>query len=110
MHITHAFPPFCSHFSRAPTQGKRGCYIQILACPLTHCGYTVFPLITTSGQLGSPFLPLPSEPHGFRFPAGRTPDDNQTPCLEGTQTMTDIALVPWQGTHQVLMTARDHAA
>src|SRR2546425_8448124 len=24
--------------------------------------------------------------------------------------MTDVALVPWQGTHQVLMTARDYAS
>ena len=24
--------------------------------------------------------------------------------------MTHVALVPWQGPHQVLMTARDHAA
>jgi hypothetical protein len=24
--------------------------------------------------------------------------------------MTDVALVTWQGTHQVLMTARDHAS
>jgi len=53
---------------------------------------------------------LPGEPHGFRFPAGRTPDDHQAPCLEGTQTMTAVALVPWQGMHQVLMTAREHAA
>jgi hypothetical protein len=24
--------------------------------------------------------------------------------------MPDVALVPWQGSHQILMTARDHAA
>src|SRR5262247_4402157 len=70
----------------------------------------VFHLITTSCKLCGPFLTLRGEPHGLGFPAGRTPDANQTPYLEGPQTMTDIALVPGQSPHQVLMTARDHAA
>ena len=30
------------------------------------------------------------------------------PGFEGVQTMTDMALVPCQGPHQVLMTAREH--
>src|SRR5215510_4455556 len=70
----------------------------------------IFPLITTSCKLYGPFLTLRGEPHGLGFPAGRTPDDNQAPSLEGSQTMTDIALVSGQSPHQVLMTARDHAA
>ena len=70
----------------------------------------VFPLITTSSKLRGPFLPLRGEPHGFGFPAGRTPDNNQAPSLAGLQTMTEVALVPWHGSHQLLMTARDHAA
>jgi hypothetical protein len=55
-------------------------------------------------------LPLRGEPHGFGFPAGCTPDANPAPGLEGLQTMTEGALVPWHGSHQILMTARDHAA
>jgi hypothetical protein len=69
-----------------------------------------FSLITTSCELRGPFLTFGSEPQGFGFPTGRTPDDKQAPGLEGLQTMTDGALVPGQGPHQVLMTARDHAA
>jgi hypothetical protein len=61
-------------------------------------------------MLRNPFLTLRSEPQGFSFPAGRPPDDNQAPSLEGLQTMTNVALVTRQGTPQVLMTARDHAA
>src|SRR5262245_1409066 len=67
------------------------------------------PLITTSCKLGGPILPLRCEPQGFGLPAGRTTDDNQAPCFKRLQTMTDVALVTWQGPHQVLMTARDHA-
>ena len=77
---------------------------------ITYCSYIAFSLITTSCELRGPFLTLGSEPQGFGFPTGRTPDDNQTPGLEGVQTMTDVAFVPWQGPHQVLMTARDDAA
>ena len=55
-------------------------------------------------------MPLRGEPHGFGFPAGRTPDDHQAPGLQGLQTMTAVALVPGQGSHQILMTARAHAA
>src|SRR4029450_7233958 len=69
-----------------------------------------FPLITTSSNLRGPFLPLRGEPHRFGFPAGRTPDNNQAPCLEGLPTLTDVALVPWHAPPQLLMTARDHAA
>src|SRR6516164_1438763 len=64
----------------------------------------------TNGKLRGPFLPLRGEPHGFRFSARRPADDKQAPGLEGVPTMTDMALVPCQGPHQVLMTARDHAA
>ena len=78
---------------KPPIARRGGNSRQTLTCPLTHCGYMAFSLITTSCGLGSPFLPLPGEPHGFRFPAGRTPDDNQASCLEGVQTVTDIALV-----------------
>ena len=67
-------------------------------------------LITTSCKLRGPFLTLRGEPEGFGFPAGRTTDDNQASGLEGLQTMTDIALIPWQGPHEVLVTARDHAS
>jgi hypothetical protein len=68
-----------------------------------------FSLITTSCELRGPFLTLRSEPQGFGFPTRRTPDDNQALGLEGLQTMTDVALVPGQGPHQVLMTAPEHA-
>jgi hypothetical protein len=81
-----------------------------MLCALTYCFHIVFPLITTSCKLRGPFLTLRGEPYGFGFPAGRTPDDNQAPGLEGVQTMTDVALVPWQGPHQILMTAREHAS
>jgi hypothetical protein len=73
----------------------------------TSCFYIYFSLITTSCQQGGPLLPLRSEPESFGFPAGRTIDDHQVPGLQGMQTMTDVALVPWQGPHEVLMTARD---
>jgi transposase-like protein len=73
------------------------------------CCAPAFPFIPTSCKLGSPFLPLQGEPHGFRWPAGRTPDDNQASCLVGPQTLTAVALVPWEGTPQVLLTARAHA-
>lgn len=76
----------------------------------TSCVDTYVPVITTSCPLGGPGLPLRSEPQGFGFPAGRTPHDHQAPDLTGLQTMTDGALVPWQGRHEVLMTARAHAA
>jgi hypothetical protein len=76
----------------------------------TPCSYTVFSLITTSRKLCGPFLTLRGEPQGFGFPSGRTPDDNQAPCFEGVQTMTDVAPVTWQGLHQVLMTTRDQAS
>ena len=66
----------------------------------TSCFYIQFPLITTSCKLRGPFLTLRSEPQGFGFPAGRTPDDNPAPRLKGVQTMTDVALVPWQGAHE----------
>jgi hypothetical protein len=81
-----------------------------MSCATTHCYYAAFLLITTSCKLCSPFLTLWGEPQGFGFPTGRTTDDNQAPCLEGVQTMTDVALVNWQDTHQILMTARDHAS
>jgi hypothetical protein len=68
------------------------------------------PFITTSSKLRGSLLPLRGEPHGCGFPAGRTPDNNQAPCLEGLQTMPEVALVPWHGSHQLLMTAREHAA
>ena len=55
-------------------------------------------------------MPLGSEPQGFGFPTGRTTEGNQAPGLEGLETMTDVALVTRQGTHQVLMTTPDHAA
>src|SRR5262249_38278994 len=109
-HIPHPVPHFCRHFRRALDRGRIGSYRVTLSCTLTSCCYKAFPLITTSCELGSPFLPLQGEPHGFRFPTGRAPDDNQAPGLKGPQTMTDIALIPGQGPHQVLMTARDHAA
>jgi hypothetical protein len=96
-------------FSRAFSR-EGGNYIQTMSCAATHCCYTTFSLITTSCKLRGPFPTLWGEPQGFGFPAGRTLDDNQAPCLEGMQTMTDVALVPWQGSHQILMTTRDHAA
>src|SRR5262245_45137385 len=109
-HISHPFPFFLSHFRRAPSRGRSGSYIPTLSCPITHGCSIAFSLITTSCKLRGPFLPLRGEPHGFGFPAGRTSDDHQAPGLEGLQTRTDVALVPWQGAHQILMTARDHAA
>ena len=69
-----------------------------------------FPLNHNFLKLGGPILPLRREPQGFGLPAGRTTNDNQAPCFKSLQTMTDVALVTWQGTHQILMTARDHAA
>ena len=81
-----------------------------MSCAITHCCYIVFGLITTSCELRGPFLPLRGEPYGFGFPAGCTTEDNQTPWLEGLETMTDVALVPWQGPHQILMTTPDRAA
>lgn len=76
----------------------------------TSCFYIYIHLITTLCDLGGPFLPFRNEPQGFGFPAGRTPDNNQAPGLKSMQTMTDVALVPWQGPYEVLMTAPNHAA
>jgi len=84
--------------------------MQTISCVTTHCCYIVFSLITTSCKLGSPFLPLQGEPHGFGFPTERTTAGNQAPGLEGLETMTDVALVTRQGTPQVLMTTPDHTA
>jgi len=81
-----------------------------MACVTIHCCSIVFSLITTSCKVGGPFLTLGGEPQGFGFPTGRTTDDNQAPCLEGLETMTDVALVTRQGTYQVLMTTPYHAA
>src|SRR5215471_11676955 len=108
--IPHPFPHFRSHLRKTSSRERRGNSRQTLTCPLTHCSYMIFPLITTSCMLCGPFLTLRGEPHGLGFPAGRTPDDNQVLYLEGPQTMTDSALVSGQSPHQILMTARDHAA
>src|SRR4029450_1389844 len=91
------FRTFAAIFEEPPVEGGSGALYGLFSCPITHCCYTVLPLIPTSCKRGDPFLPLRGEPHGFRFPAGRTPNDNQAPCFEGLQTMTEVALVPWQG-------------
>src|SRR4029450_12676205 len=74
---------------------------------VTSCFHVIFALITTSCKLRYPFLACRCEPQGFGLPAGRATDDNQAPCLQGMQTMADIALVAWQGTHQLLVTTGD---
>jgi hypothetical protein len=53
----------------------------------------MYSLITTSCKLHGPFLALWGEPQVFGFPARRTTDGTQVPCLKGAQTMADIALV-----------------
>src|SRR5215470_9676529 len=81
------FRTFEAILEDASRERSRG-YIQTIACPTTHCCYIGFSLITTSCKLRGPFLTLRSEPQGFGFPTGRTPNDNQAPGLEGLQTMT----------------------
>ena len=43
----------------------------------------VFSFITTSCKVRGLFLTLRGQPQGCGFPTGRTPDDQEAPCLEG---------------------------
>ena len=60
-------------------------------------------------QVARPILTLWSEPQGFGFPPGERPMTIR-PRASRVWTMTDVPLVARQGPHQLLMTARDHAA
>ena len=93
-----------------PPAEKGGGDIQPMFGATPHCHSMAFSFSTTSCKRCGPLLPLRREPPGFGVPTGRTADDKQPPDLKGVQTRTAVALVPWQETHEVLMTARDQAA
>jgi hypothetical protein len=45
------FRTFAAIFEELPVEGGSGAIYGLFSCPITHCCYTIFPLITTSCQL-----------------------------------------------------------